>query len=80
MVYMGTRKLKQHSLGFVTCHFVGEDALEEGPDARHVVLRGCHIDVNRPQIPAFRVRVDDPLEDGFSAFRFAELVFELSEL
>lgn len=58
---------------------MGEDTVEEGPDARHVILRGGHVDVDRPQVPTFRVRVYDPLEDGFSAFRITELVFELSE-
>ena len=58
---------------------MGEDAVEEGSDVRHVVLRGCHIDVDRPQVPPFRVRIYDPLKDGFSPFRITELVFKLSE-
>ena len=70
---------RQCSLGFVTCHLVGEDAVEQGPDARHIVLRGRHVDVDRPQVPTFRVGINDPLEYCFPAFGVAKFVLELSE-
>lgn len=63
----------------MTRHVVGENAVEEGPNARHVALRSRHVDVDRPQVPAFRMRVHDTLENRFATFRITELVFELSE-
>ena len=66
-------------LGFVACHLQRKNTIEEVTNIGDVTLVCLHIDVYRPQIPSFGVRVDDPFKDGLSALCVTEFVFKLSE-
>jgi hypothetical protein len=49
------------------------------PDALDVVLANLHIDVYRPEVPPFGMRVDDALEERPSPFWFAQFIFQLGK-
>lgn len=51
-----------------------ESANSDVPQMLDVLLAGLHVQINRPQVPTFRMRVDDPLEDRLAPLWITQLV------
>ena len=76
---LNVEPLLEERFGLVACHLQGEYTVHEIPDGLDVLLACLHVNVHRPKIPAFGVRIDNALEERFAALSITELVLELSE-